>query len=897
MMSKYDYGIFGVWSGCNYGSVATYYALNNIITSMGKKVLMIDKPIIVEKDAEREKTHSRRFAEEHYDISKQYRLEEFNELNDLCNGFIIGSDQVWNYGISKNFGEHFYLDFANDDKKKIAYAVSFGHGIDFAPPEKRPRIAELMSRFDGISTREADGVRLCRDEYGIKATQVLDPVFLPDIEVYRELIKKSSANEEEPFLATYILDPTPEKRKAILHIAHELGDIKIVNMLDGLPWTFNKNAELMALSNCIKDLQVEDWLYYISNCKFLLTDSCHGASFAIIFKKNFIAITNKRRGFSRFKSLSELFKFEDRLVTDPKTILTEKKLLEPINYSVIDSIMQDEKKRSLEWLKTVIDEDKKPLEVLKKENTINFPNTVIKVVKSNMCMGCSACINICPKSALSFGTNEYGYYVPVLDINKCIKCGLCQKVCPALNLPEKHNSSEPTLYKFIAKDDELKIKSSSGGVFSLLAEEILNKNGAVVGCAWNNDFTAEHIMIENIDDLHKLRKSKYMQSYMGDIYKITREHLENGQLVLFSACPCQIAGLKAYLKKEYDNLYLIDLLCGNSPSAGFFRKYFEEQFPEGLKEYEFRNKSHGTWGGHTVSITKNDNSVSFINKNNDYYQMAYHPHLMISKHCEKCRYQSLPRYGDITIGDFWGIERKEPDIKNKRGVSAILCNNDKGMELLKMISPQKIDVMEEKPLAWLGGNGSALKGKHNWASPNRDAFYKAINNMTFSQAVKYAESQSFMSNIQAEYNSSMPLHYNTRSLHFIFDPKQWEEHYILGKTVLIPKNKKPLPKQFAMLPLLSNLKSQKKYRFDMRFKVLSEAKQINFHVMNSITKELQIIYKHKITIENLDKWQTVSATFTARSDFFDVFSVGATQVSGENRRLVIDYLTIKEESK
>ena len=227
-MAKYDFGILGVWSGCNYGSIATYYALHQIVTSMGKTVLMIDKPIISQNDYEREKTHSRRFAEEHYSISRQYRLDEFRELNDICEGFIIGSDQVWNYGISKNFGLHFYLDFAEDEKKKIAYAVSFGHEVDFAPPGKRGELAELMSRFDGISTREYDGVRLCKDEYGIKAKQVLDPVFLADPRIYVPLIQRSTCREDEPFLATYILDPTPEKREVILHISRKLGEIKII---------------------------------------------------------------------------------------------------------------------------------------------------------------------------------------------------------------------------------------------------------------------------------------------------------------------------------------------------------------------------------------------------------------------------------------------------------------------------------------------------------------------------------------------------------------------------------------------------------------------------------------------------------------------------------------------
>ena len=366
----YDVGIFGVWISCNYGSIATYYALNQVVTSMGKSVLMIDKPVLRADDVELKETHSRRFGQEHYNISKQYKLGELHELNNLCDTFVIGSDQVWNYGISKNFGKAFYLDFAEDEKKKIAYAVSFGHGADFAPEEERRLISKYMSRFDGIGTRESDGVRLCKEDYGIKAEQVLDPVFLADPKIYDALIEKSSQKEEGEFIVSYILDPTPEKREAILHLQKEFGNVKVINLLDGLPWYFEKNKKLMNLPNCIENLHVEDWLYYLKNAKFILTDSCHGASFALIFKKNFIAMANKDRGFSRFTSLAKLFKFEDHLITNPKDVVTNPKLLTPINYDVVENIMDAERSRCYKWLNDVLTLPKKKKEDLVKINVI-----------------------------------------------------------------------------------------------------------------------------------------------------------------------------------------------------------------------------------------------------------------------------------------------------------------------------------------------------------------------------------------------------------------------------------------------------------------------------------------------------------------------------------------------
>ncbi len=368
MGKKYDVGILGVWTGCNYGSIATYYALHQFIRSEGRSVLMIDKPILMEDDVERTQTHARRFGEEHYHISPQYRLEELQKLNESCETFVIGSDQVWNYGISRNFGKAFYLDFAARDKKKIAYAASFGHEVDFAPPGERRRISEYMSHFDGISVREADGVRLCQEAYGILARQVLDPVLMAHPAIFEPLIERASAREREPYLAAYILDPTPEIREAILYLAKKLGGLKIVNLLDGLPWLFERNRRLMDLPNCVENLQEEDWLYYLSHADFILTDSCHGAALALLFHRQFLLLENEARGISRVRSLTGLFGLETRLVSDPRRIREDASLLERIPYQKVDRILWRERKRSRAFLRDALNAPKLSYRELEEKN-------------------------------------------------------------------------------------------------------------------------------------------------------------------------------------------------------------------------------------------------------------------------------------------------------------------------------------------------------------------------------------------------------------------------------------------------------------------------------------------------------------------------------------------------
>ncbi|MDO5409414.1 MAG: polysaccharide pyruvyl transferase family protein [Lachnospiraceae bacterium] len=353
---KFDVAIMGVWSGCNYGSIMTYYSLCRLVESFGLSVLMIDKPKLNANDPELKENHSRRFARENYkEISRSYPLRELKSLNAHVDTFLIGSDQVWNYGISRNFGRSYFFDFVDDDKKKISYAASFGHDGFFASKQEKQTTAHLLNRFDAISVREEKGVSICKDTFHVKATQVLDPVFAADPAIFDEIAARSSADEKEDFIVSYILDPSPEKREALLYAAEKM-NCKLINMLDGLPWKFNENKEKLDLPNTVENLQVEDWLYYFKHSKFVITDSCHGASFAIIFKRPFVCIANKHRGLSRFESLLSLFNLKDRYVTDAKEIIkpSNEKLLSDIDYEAVYQIMNRERTRSRAWLKNAL---------------------------------------------------------------------------------------------------------------------------------------------------------------------------------------------------------------------------------------------------------------------------------------------------------------------------------------------------------------------------------------------------------------------------------------------------------------------------------------------------------------------------------------------------------------
>lgn len=895
MKKHYDVCVAGFWYGSNYGSLLNGYAEYRILKNFGKEVLMLQKPGGDQNDAEIAEGHNTRFVNRYYDkddISPSLSYDRLGELNNICDCFCAGSDQIWNYNLS--FHENLYLPFVHDDKKLISFATSFGHKKDKVPDDAKPVIRKYLQRYSAISVREQFDIDILRDNYDINGTLVFEPVFCIDKKYYRELADNSNFDESEPYLLTYILDPTPEKRKAILAYGKKLG-LKIVNILNGVPSVWQRNKELLDLPNVVPDVGAEDFLKAFMNASYIITDSFHGSAFSIIFNKPFFAIGNYGRGYERFVDLLGRLSLTDRLISDTKNIPLDERMLKPIDYTSVNQIIAKEVAKTIDWFRYALDTPKKELPGIVFQH---HESAVTSVLDKRMCMGCGACVSICPKNALELKADDTGYYRSVIDFNKCIDCGLCSKICPALNLPKNDNSKNPVCYEFIAADEKVLFNSSSGGIFPLLSAEVFRRNGAVCGAAWKDDFSVEHIIIDKECDLPKLQKSKYLQSYLGDTFRKVKEKLDDNTFVLFSGCPCQVTGLKAYLNKDYDNLLLVDLLCGNAPSTMFFQKYIQEEFPEGLKKYEFRYKAKG-WNWDCVTLTLTDGS-SVIRRGGreDNYQRVYHNHTMCAPHCEACRYQAVPRFGDITIGDFWGIDKKDTTIDTTKGVSVILCNNEKGRSFLDCIPKEDIKVKKEVPLSWLGGNGYAINNSRNYCSPKRNSFYNAVKSMPFSKAVNYAlkPNHGVYTNIWNEEYSSA-LNYNTSIFHFKFNSDVWEEHYIFQKTVLVVKAGEPKPGRYAVLPLNKALAKNKTYVFSIRFKIKSNSTYINFHIKDSGSNYYQVIYTYKIPETDNEGWVEISKPFVPNSDIYDEFMLGASQLSGNGNYLVLDWITITEDDE
>lgn len=362
MSKKYDVGIIGLWYGRNYGSMVTYYALHSVITDMGYSVLMINNPL-GNANFEITKTHPFRIANMYYNVSERLRLDSLSKLNDVCDTFVVGSDQLWNYGLSRPYKQMYFLGFADDSKKKIAYGTSFGRAYN-APEDEKVRSGGNLARFDGISVRDDLSLSTCKNTFALNDTvEVCDPTFLCKIEAYNELASKAGTLETEPYILAYVLDPNPEIGRQLEKLSIEK-NMKVVVLLDEPPVRWDANFANLQLSGngrveVKKDVDLFEWLWYYQNSSCVFTDSFHGTIFSIIFKKPFVSLINRKRGAERFVSLLKPIDLEYRLIDSADKITSDLSKYDSCDYEGPYQKLNAIKEYSYNWLKDQLTKEKK----------------------------------------------------------------------------------------------------------------------------------------------------------------------------------------------------------------------------------------------------------------------------------------------------------------------------------------------------------------------------------------------------------------------------------------------------------------------------------------------------------------------------------------------------------
>ena len=358
------------------------------------------------------------------------------------------------------------------------------------------------------------------------------------------------------------------------------------------------------------------------------------------------------------------------------------------------------------------------------------------------CSSCGACANVCGRNAISMQLDVEGFYRPVIDLEKCVECGACERICPwnkeVLN-PNKSSKNPQTLAAF-AKDESIRLQSSSGGIFSILAERILEHGGVVVGVAQTAPTRFGHIIVDNKADLEKLRGSKYVQADVGLVYREVRSLLKAGRKVLFSGTPCQVAGLYAVLGKAVSaDLFTVDIVCHGTPSVKVFEKYIKELEKEEsaiVETSRFRDKRKG-W--RLFSMTSSLNTISgdcfqfSKTLREDKFMRVFLQNICLNSSCADCHYGKLPRIADITLGDYWGVSKYHPEMDDDKGTSVVLLNTEHGVDLFNSIS-DKINQCESKVEYAIAGNPCIVRS----STPHlkRSKFFANLDKYTLDQLIK-----------------------------------------------------------------------------------------------------------------------------------------------------------------
>lgn len=363
---------------------------------------------------------------------------------------------------------------------------------------------------------------------------------------------------------------------------------------------------------------------------------------------------------------------------------------------------------------------------------------MIKISDKSHCCGCEACRSVCPKKCISMKADKEGFLYPEVDLSQCIDCKLCEKVCPVLH--PVFSEGNPIVFAGINNDIKIRLQSSSGGIFTLLAEQVLLKGGVVFGACFDEHWNVVHSYTDTIEGLASFRGSKYVQSYIGDSFLQAKQFLEEGREVLFSGTSCQIAGLKNFLQKFYKNLLTVDVVCHGVPSPKVWQRYLHESvcnayhikkrasffsLADKITNISFRSKENG-WKGFCMSIAYKNGRKEVMPFYNDTYMNVFLSDLSLRPSCYACPSKLHYTQGDITLADFWGVDQLYPEMDDDKGCGLILLHNDYAFALLKSLDCQ---LKEQKLDEVIAFNPSIT---HSVKEPvNRNFFYTIFNNINF----------------------------------------------------------------------------------------------------------------------------------------------------------------------
>ena len=621
------------------------------------------------------------------EFRKEFNLSiscpDYKSLSEMADAkysdVIVGSDQLW---LPVNVVSDYYtLNWVPDNINKISYATSFG--ISKIPDKYTDEYKKFLSRINYLSVREESGKKIC-DEYGISSKVVCDPTIL----LTKEEWEQEAVQERiiaDKYILCYFLGSNIEHRKFAEKLKEKTG-YKIVSL--------NHADEYVKYSDTFADITPYDigpreWINLIKNAEYVCTDSFHGTVFSLLFNKTFFDFrryseSNKMSTNSRIDSLLDLAGVDkNRILTgneDVDTVIKYK-----INYSKVNKNIDKIRQESKKWLLSSI--------TYKAEET---KDKFVKIEENDLCCGCTACYSACPKNAIRMVRDNEGFLYPEVDREKCVNCGMCKKVCPILN-KAKLNEFKPKAYLFQNSNEEIRKDSTSGGIFTAIGEFVIKNNGIVYGATFDDNFVVNHIGVESTYELCKFRKSKYVQSNQNNCFKEIKQYLDNGKLVCYSGTPCQVGGLRTYLRKDYENLILVDIMCHSVPSPLVFEKYkgyiLKKMNANKILNINFRDKNKYGYK-YSMMTVETDNGIYSQGIDTDPYLRAFFSDVSVRPSCYNCHFKTMKRVSDLTIWDCFNINEIDKSFDDDKGTTRVLVQSEKGEKLLENLDDVRLKELD-----------------------------------------------------------------------------------------------------------------------------------------------------------------------------------------------------------
>lgn len=642
----------------------------------------------------------------------------FNTYSELSNyaqnnysDVIVGSDQLW---LPVNvIGDYYTLNWVPSDVNKISCATSFG--ISEIPDKYKNNYRLFLNRINHISVREKNAVQLVSKLTKKEAKLLCDPTLLLSQKQWNE-VTNDEPLEKEKYIFCYFLGGNIEHRKFVERLKEKTGyKIISINHCDEYVKYSDEFADSIPY-----DVGPSEFVNYIKNAEYVCTDSFHGTVFSLIYNKNFFTFERfnknaKMSTNSRIYSLLSIVKLEDRLIkgTEDLDDINKRK----IDFKLVNEKIQEFREDSLRWLLDSIIFDEK-----KTEKHIIISN------KEN-CTGCTACASVCPKDAIKMVRDSEGFLYPKFDEKKCINCGLCKRICPLRNKMKK-DKFELKAYLFQNKDETVRSTSTSGGFYTAIGKYVIENNGVVYGASYDENFKVCHICAKSLEELQKFRKSKYVQSDLNSTFREVRDYLEKGTMVCYSGTPCQIAGLKSFLRKEYENLILIDIMCHSVPSPLFFEKYkkyiLDKMNATKIISIDFRDKKKYGYK-YSMMTVETDNGTYSEGIDTDPYLRAFFGDYSVRPSCFNCKYKTRERVSDITIWDCFNINEIDKDFDDDKGTTRLLIQSSKGAELI-----EKLENIKLKEIPVDLATNRVVEMTHSVKyNPKREDFFNDINDDNF----------------------------------------------------------------------------------------------------------------------------------------------------------------------